>query len=127
VRFNARFLDLAGCYEFKPRACRPYRARTKGKTERIVRYVKENFFQRHRSSTASISSTAVWNSGLQVQGLWPDACLSLQLDIGLQFFGLTLGVCSGLTADFRIATHPHVYSPCSVFPVNSHGVPPVAN
>ncbi|TDT43592.1 transposase [Halospina denitrificans] len=48
VRFNARFLDLAGCYGFKPRACRPYRARTKGKTERMVRYVKENFFQRHQ-------------------------------------------------------------------------------
>ena len=45
---NARFVDLAGCYGFNPRACRPYRARTKGKTERMVRYVKENFFQRHR-------------------------------------------------------------------------------
>lgn len=27
VRFNARFLDLAGHYGFRPRACRPYRAR----------------------------------------------------------------------------------------------------
>lgn len=48
VRFNPRFLDLAGHYGFTPRACRPYRARTKGKTERMVGYVKDHFFALHR-------------------------------------------------------------------------------
>lgn len=47
--FNERFLDLAGHYGFTPRACRPYRARTKGKDERMVGYIKGNFFQRYRS------------------------------------------------------------------------------
>ena len=47
--FNERFLDLAGHYGFSPRACRPYRARTKGKDERMVGYIKNNFFQRYRS------------------------------------------------------------------------------
>jgi hypothetical protein len=28
---------------FRPRACRPYRAKTKGKVERPIRYVRENF------------------------------------------------------------------------------------
>lgn len=49
VHFNQRFLDLADHYGFTPRACRPYRARTKGKGERMVRYIKENFFVRYRS------------------------------------------------------------------------------
>lgn len=49
VRFNPRFLDVAGHYGFVPKACRPYRARTKGKTERMVGYVKDHFFQRYRS------------------------------------------------------------------------------
>jgi transposase len=48
VRFNERFLDLAGHYGFRPRACRPYRARTKGKDERMVGYIKDNFFVRYR-------------------------------------------------------------------------------
>lgn len=48
-QFNERLLDLAGQYGFSPRACRPYRARTKGKTERMVDYIKDNFFQRYRS------------------------------------------------------------------------------
>ncbi len=49
VRFNERFVDLAECYGFVPRACRPYRARTKGKDERMVGYVKGHFFVRYRA------------------------------------------------------------------------------
>lgn len=46
--FNERFLDLAAWYGFTPRACRPYRARTKGKDERMVGYIKRHFFVRYR-------------------------------------------------------------------------------
>ena len=48
VRFNERFLDLADHYGFTRRACRPYRARTKGKDERMVGYIKQHFFVRYR-------------------------------------------------------------------------------
>lgn len=48
VVFNEGFVALADHYGFLPRACKPSRARTKGKDERNVRYVKENFFQRYR-------------------------------------------------------------------------------
>jgi transposase len=48
-RFNERFLDLADHYGFTPRACRPYRARTKGKGERMVGYIKQHFFVRYRA------------------------------------------------------------------------------
>ena len=48
VKYNDSFLALAKHYGFTPRACRPYRARRKGKDERMVGYVKGNFFQRYR-------------------------------------------------------------------------------
>lgn len=48
-RFQERFLDLAGHYGFTPKACRPYRARTKGKDERAVGYIKQHFFVRYRA------------------------------------------------------------------------------
>jgi hypothetical protein len=48
AHFNPRFVDLAGHYGFVPRACRPYRARTKGKDERMVGYIKQHFFVRYR-------------------------------------------------------------------------------
>lgn len=40
---NAEFLRFAAHWDFTPRACRPYRAKTKGKVERPIRYVRENF------------------------------------------------------------------------------------
>jgi transposase len=48
AKFNAGFLALAGHYGFQPKACRPARPQTKGKTERMVGYVKDHFFQRYR-------------------------------------------------------------------------------
>jgi transposase len=41
---NAEFLRFAAHWGFRIRACRPYRAQTKGKVERPVRYVRGNFF-----------------------------------------------------------------------------------
>jgi hypothetical protein len=40
---NGEFLRFARDWGFTPRACRPYRAQTKGKVERPVRYVRGNF------------------------------------------------------------------------------------
>lgn len=40
---NKQFEDFAGFYGYKPVLCRPYRGQTKGKVERTVRYVRENF------------------------------------------------------------------------------------
>lgn len=40
---NEEFLRFAAHWGFRPRACRPYRAKTKGKVERPIRYVRENF------------------------------------------------------------------------------------
>jgi transposase len=40
---NRQFEDFAGFYGFKPVLCRPYRGQTKGKVERTVAYVRNNF------------------------------------------------------------------------------------
>jgi transposase len=41
---NAEFLRFALHCGFTPRACRPYRAKTKGKVERPIRYMRSSFF-----------------------------------------------------------------------------------
>ena len=41
---NAEFLRFAAHWGFLPRSCRPYRAQTKGKVERPIRYIRESFF-----------------------------------------------------------------------------------
>ena len=42
VLWHPLFEDFARYYGFTPRACQPYRARTKGKVESGVKYVKRN-------------------------------------------------------------------------------------
>lgn len=44
IGWNPQFLDFARYWGYEPRLCKPYRARTKGKVESGVKYVKGNFF-----------------------------------------------------------------------------------
>ena len=44
VVFNKSLVELGRHYGFLPKACRPYRAKTKGKVERPFRYIREDFF-----------------------------------------------------------------------------------
>ena len=44
VTYNASLVALLNHYGAIPRACRPYRAKTKGKVERPYRYVRQDFF-----------------------------------------------------------------------------------
>lgn len=44
VTYNASLVALLSHYSAVPRACRPYRAKTKGKIERPFRYVRQDFF-----------------------------------------------------------------------------------
>lgn len=41
---NVEFLRFAAHWGFRVRACRPYRAKTKGKVERPISYVRQSFF-----------------------------------------------------------------------------------
>ncbi len=44
IIYNRALIDLARHYGFHPKACRAYRAKTKGKVERPFRYIREDFF-----------------------------------------------------------------------------------
>jgi DNA replication protein DnaC len=44
IVYNATLLACARHYGFMPKACRPYRAKSKGKVERPFRYIRQDFF-----------------------------------------------------------------------------------
>jgi hypothetical protein len=48
---NKQFEDFTGFYGFKPILCRPYRGQTKGKVERTVSFVRDNFMTGIRISS----------------------------------------------------------------------------
>jgi transposase len=53
VTFHGRLVAFARYWDFRPRACAPYRARTKGKDERGVGYVKRNAIVGHKFASWS--------------------------------------------------------------------------
>ena len=53
-------MRFAAHWDFRIRACRPYRAKTKGKVERPIRYVRESFFYgRHFLNDADLNAQAL--------------------------------------------------------------------
>ena len=61
VCFNERLHAFARYWGFRPRACAPYRARTKGKDERGVGYVKRNAVAGHGfASWADLEAHLAW-------------------------------------------------------------------
>lgn len=49
--WNPKLLDFTAYYGYDPRLCRPYRARTKGKVESGLAYVRGNFWVRRLTVT----------------------------------------------------------------------------
>lgn len=61
VRFNDRFHAFCRYWDVTPKACAPYRARTKGKDERGVGYVKRNAIAGHAfESVPALEAHLAW-------------------------------------------------------------------
>jgi transposase len=62
IDWNPRFWDFARYYGLRPRLCRVYRARTKGKVEATIKYVKRSFLlgQTFASLAAANEALRTW-------------------------------------------------------------------
>ncbi len=59
VRFNPTLLAFAAHYRFEPRPCAVYRGNEKGRVERAIRYIRENFYAgRHYTSLDDLNQQA---------------------------------------------------------------------
>jgi transposase len=60
VRFNPTLLAFAAHYHFEPRPCAVYRGNEKGRVERTIRYIRDNFFAaRHYSCLDDLNQQAL--------------------------------------------------------------------
>jgi hypothetical protein len=65
---NSQFEDFAGFYGFKPILCRPYRGQTKGKVERTVSYVRDNFMVGIKYNSLDDLNNQAMNWNIKVNG-----------------------------------------------------------
>ena len=107
--WNPQFLDFANYYGIVPKTCRIRRARTKGKVERPVHYVKDNFL--NGRSFADIEE-------LNLQGFgWLDKTANVRIHGTTQCRPVDLFVQEKLTPYASIA--PYRYQPWVSRKVNS--------
>lgn len=60
IRFNPTLLSFAAHYHFEPRPCAVYRGNEKGRVERSIRYIRDNFFAgRQYKSLADLNQQAL--------------------------------------------------------------------
>jgi transposase len=73
IQFNQTFMEFSGAYRFEPRPVGVARGNEKGRVERSIRYIKDNFF-----STVSFSSlddlnekALLWCNTVALKRPWP--------------------------------------------------------
>lgn len=74
IRFHPTLLGLASHYHFEPRAAAPARGNEKGRVERAIRYIRDNFFAgRHFQSLDDLNSQANdWCQGVSTERRCPE-------------------------------------------------------
>ncbi len=73
VRFNSTLLDMAGHYCFHPRACNVRSGWEKGRVERTIRYIRDNFFaaRQFRDIDDANGQLSTWLDGVCNVRPWP--------------------------------------------------------
>jgi transposase len=74
IRFHPTLLDLSAHYRFEPRPVAPARGNEKGRVERAIRYIRENFFAGRTWSTLDdLNAQAdAWCTGTSAQRPCPE-------------------------------------------------------
>ena len=74
IRFNPQILAFAGHYRYEPRPVAPYRGNEKGRVERAIRYVRDNFIPaRSFDSFEEINRQAdQWCTTVAMERSWPE-------------------------------------------------------
>lgn len=74
IRFNQHFMEFAAHYRYEPRPVGVARGCEKGRVERSIRYIRENFFTARRfKDLDDLNSQALnWCQSTALERRWPD-------------------------------------------------------
>jgi hypothetical protein len=74
IRFNPQFLAFAAHYRIEPRPVAVARGNEKGRVERAIRYIRDNFFAARRfTDLKDLNQQALtWCEGAALERRWPD-------------------------------------------------------
>ena len=125
VQFNEGLLQMAGHYHFKPRACNPRAGWEKGRVERAIRYVRDNFAiesRTYKSIDALNRQMDEWLLNVTDQRPWQDDSNRTVLEA---FGDEKLVTIAGDTFPFYFEKQVRVNKKSMIkFDCNSYSLPP---
>lgn len=74
IRFNDDLLSFSGFYCYEPRPCHPFRGNEKGRVERSIRYLRENYLAARRIADLKTGNESLgkWCEKIGNRRPWPD-------------------------------------------------------
>jgi len=74
IRFHPQLVDFAGHYRYEPRPVAPYRGNEKGRVERAIRYIRDNFIpaRTFRSFDDINHQADQWCATVALDRRWPE-------------------------------------------------------
>jgi transposase len=126
IQFNKDALDFAGYYCFEPRACSPRRGNEKGRVERSIRYIRDNFFcGRDVQNLEQINQElTLWLKEKAFEREWPDDKKISVRDAFEQEVPFLLPLAKNLFHPKRMVAVSIGKRPYARFDGNQYSVPP---
>lgn len=74
VRFNPEILDFSGFYHFEPRPCNVYSGNEKGRVERTIRYIRDNYLAARPLTDLRTMNESIlqWCGNVANRRHWPE-------------------------------------------------------
>jgi len=74
VRFNKELLDFSGFYAYEPRPCNPFRGNEKGRVERTIRYIRDNYLAARELTDLKTANESLkyWCDNIANKRCWPE-------------------------------------------------------
>lgn len=75
IKFNPQLVEFSGFYGYEPRACKPYSGNQKGRVERAIRFIRDDFSVIANFSDIKTLNEQLfqWLEGVVLTKPWPDS------------------------------------------------------
>jgi transposase len=125
VTFNVEFSHFARHYGFKPVACPPYSPWVKGKVERPIDYIREDFWRGYRFTSIEQANRDLVRWLTETANRRRHGTHRQMVDMRWQKELASLGPCPASDYDTSIKEYRKVYKDCSIsYNASRYQVPP---
>lgn len=126
IRFNPEVLDFSGFYCYEPRPCNVYRGNEKGRVERTIRYIRDNFLSARPLSNLKTANESIlrWCNTIANQRKWPDNSQYLVKSMWAKERPNLIALSGRWLSPKEILSTSTGKTPWVNFDLNSYSVPP---